>query len=301
MRLWLFSSLLFAFACRGEKAPSAAPQPGDAAIAAARSPAPAATPSAAEPDQEEAPPPVVEPFEWPDSVSSEATALTAADIVSAWDAVIERSRYLARRGDRGAIFGRMGEVIADSQLPMRWLSDETKGEGALRVRVAHDPRLVVQPGLRVVVWGAWEVDAAGRWYWRAERIASLEARDPDEEAAIQALMEIPSVESAPEEALPVSELTADGTIVFVVRRTPQQPSDGWEIFDPGGRVAVARLLLPGDDPSYGAQDYRSADERWQLQRGARYTVAVRWPRRIIEDQLPELSALAVPRRVLDAR
>src|SRR5690606_32904985 len=77
----------------------------------------------------------------------------------------------------------------------------------------------------------------------------------------------------------------------------RQAGDGHEITDPGSARAVARLLLPGEERSYGGQDYRAPDERWQLARGAVYTVAVRRQRRVPADGLPILHARGIPRRV----
>ena len=39
-----------------------------------------------------------------------------------------------------------------------------------------------------------------------------------------------------------------------------------------GNPTVALLELPGERPSYGGQDLRASDERWQLRRGQTYWV-----------------------------
>ena len=88
-----------------------------------------------------------------------ATA-TPPGSVAAWQAVIDRDRYLARRGQGAVIVGRMGgdAIAPGARGVIRWLIDETEGNGALAVRVALAGTPPAE-GDRVAVRGAW---AAGR-------------------------------------------------------------------------------------------------------------------------------------------
>jgi hypothetical protein len=234
----------------------------------------------------------------------EAEALRRAGAMPAWQAVVERGRYLARRGQQGVVFGRLGGSVAEPPSSHRWLVDETEGEGALAIRLALDPRVDVAEGQRVAAWGAWHLDAERRWYWHAERLALLPAAEgspphasPLTSGTNLVRLAIPVIEQAPPSAVPVSRLEGDGEILFEVRGSPRHPSDGREIADPGDARTVARLLLPGEQPAYGGQDYRTPDEHWQLARNTVYTVAVRRQRRLPADGLPILQARGVPRRV----
>jgi hypothetical protein len=151
----------------------------------------------------------------------------------------------------------------------------------------------------VAAWGAWHLDDDRRWYWRAERLALLAPAEGAPPANVDRLA-IPDVDQAPASAVPVSRLEGDGDILFEVHGSPRDPTDGREISDPGDDKAVARLLLPGEQPSYGGQDYRAPDEHWQLARDTVYTVPVRRQRRQAADKLPILQAHGIPRRVAQA-
>jgi hypothetical protein len=298
MRLWMFPMLAVAFACTGSR---------DEAVQA-RLPADAA--AAPKPPE---PPPAVHagPLELESLVAGDgdqAEALRRVGALPAWQAVVERGRHLARRGQQGVVFGRLGGPVAEPSSPHRWLVDETEGEGALAIRLALDPRVAVAEGQRVAAWGAWHLDAERRWYWQAERLALLPAAEgspsnpsaPTSEttgATSVARLAIPVIEQAPRSAIPVSRLEGDGEILFEVRGSPRHPTDGRAIADPGDTRTVARLLLPGEQPSYGGQEYRAPDEYWQLDPSTVYTVAVRRQRRVPADGLPILQARGIPRRV----
>ncbi|HWN70484.1 MAG TPA: hypothetical protein VNM90_22745 [Haliangium sp.] len=286
MRLWMCPMLAVALACTGSRD----------ATAPARPPADAA----AEPEPPQPPPPVdTGPLELDHLVADpgdEAEALRRLGAVPAWQAVVERGRYLARRGQQGVVFGRVGGPVAEPSSSHRWLVDETEGEGALAIRLAFDPLVAVAQGQRVVAWGAWHLDAERRWYWHAERLALLPAAEGSPTTDVERLV-IPVIDQAPRSAVPVSRLEGDGEILFEVRGSPRHFTDGRTIADPGDIRAAARLLLPGEQPSYGGQEYRAPDERWQLARDTIYTVAVRRLRRQPADGLPILQARGVPRRV----
>lgn len=247
---------------------------------------------------------------------TEKIALRQMGAISPWDAVVNRGDYLGRRGKQGAIHGRLGQLTdPDGSSGHRLLIDETEGAGSLAVRVSYDrdmdPDSGLAPEQRVLVWGAWHVDDHLRWYWKAARIARLEAREldiPEEDRSLPG-HHIATVESPPEGALPVSEAMAEPrfrptNIVFKVIRPSGKPPEsrftGWEISDDTGRKPVARLYLPGERESYGAQDMRSPDEHWNLERNARYVVKVK---RLVPPragQLARLEALNAPRRITGA-
>jgi hypothetical protein len=71
-------------------------------------------------------------------------------------------------------------------------------------------------------------------------------------------------------------LAKDGDAVYfqLVGPPPVAEGDGWPVADELGNPVVALLNLPGERPSYGAQDMRSSDERWQLRRGQTYWVRI---------------------------
>ncbi|MEM9491191.1 MAG: hypothetical protein AAGC55_18730 [Myxococcota bacterium] len=206
----------------------------------------------------------------------EDTALRALSAVPVWDAVVERGRYLARRQASGVIIGRLGATVASTDY--RWLIDDKRGGGALAIRMssAHDDDLTA--GERVASWGAWSVDDQRTWYWQAERLALLESRppkvdpigDPTPGHVIATLSEPPA------EAKPVSQTERGPAIIlFEVGRIPRDPASGWEIADRTEWKPVARLFLPGEGRTYGAQDLRSPGEHWTLRRKVRYAVAIR--------------------------
>ena len=60
----------------------------------------------------------------------------------------------------------------------------------------------------------------------------------------------------------------------IVGPAPASDGDGWQIADQLGSPTVAVMNLPGERASYGGQDMRAADERWQLKRGQTYWVRI---------------------------
>ncbi len=141
----------------------------------------------------------------------EPHTLRTLGAVPAWEAVIERGRFLARRGQKGLVFGHLsaeidqtaasagegdmsghaGGSFVDTALPTderssswagRWLIDETQGSGGLAIRLGQAENTRAQRALatlpageRVLVWGAWTIGKDGAWYWRADNIARLPA------------------------------------------------------------------------------------------------------------------------------
>ena len=227
---------------------------------------------------------------------TEEATLAALGAVPAWEAVVERARYLGRRDQAGVVVGRLDAHGRDS----RWLIDETEGAGALAIRVVvADDRMELAEGQRLVAWGAWWVDDEQGWYWKAERVAGLAPRDDSAPAGPASMpgLHIAMIPAPPEDAEPVSQRTTPGDILFQVSAVPAHPTDGWEIADRSGDEPVARLLLPGERPSYGAQDYRSPDEHWRLERGVPYVVQVKRFRPSRNDEPILMRAVDAPRRI----
>lgn len=249
---------------------------------------PAITPVAAPPVQviDAAPAPVVTAF---DGGPDEAAALAELGAIPAWTAVIDRHRYLARRGQRGAVHGRASATLDGT----RWLIDESEGRGSLGIRLLLPAGAEVEPGQRLLVHGAWTVDAQHRWVWQAERAQRLAAAD----APMAPFDPTRTLETAPapDDAAIVSEAQgAAGTIRFQVIGAPLRSGSGWEIADPGATEVQAVLLLPGEHEPYGGQDLSSQDERWHLRSGVEYVVAIQRFRRRA-GATPTLRAVAPPR------
>jgi hypothetical protein len=302
-------------ACRGSSsAPAVAgdEKPPSRHEAAAPEPAaaPEATPALA-PEPEPAPEPALTPafIDLDAGGFPEKTALRAMEAVPVWDAVVNRGEYLGRRGKQGAIHGRLGEPVSGG--PYHWFIDDTEGAGALGVRLAVDPALgpalSPEPGQRLLVWGSWHVDGDLRWYWKATRMARLEARDIEVpvESRSQPGHVIAAIPAPPSGALLVSEAVAEPPpqpvdILFEITRVPASRFTGWEIGDSTSWKPVARLFLPGERESHGAQDLRSPGEYWRLERNTRYVIRVQRiapPRPGVRTTLKAINA---PRRVVDA-
>ena len=58
------------------------------------------------------------------------------------------------------------------------------------------------------------------------------------------------------------------------------------------------MNLPGERPSYGGQDMRTPDERWQLKRGQTYWVRIGKLRKHGPDKPVLVNARTAPVRVL---
>ena len=267
MKLTLFAALsLAAIGCGGDSEPVAPPVP--AHDGAAPAPMPVALFGGDGKSAEE-----------------EDGALAALGARPAWTAVTRRADLLERRAQSGAVIGRLGR--RGDQL---WLADESRGDGALAIRVAVPAELAVKPPFRAVVWGAWRAEG-DHWVWAAQRIeklrggAALPARNPG-------LVPMPG--AAPAGALPISELSAaGGDALFVPVAEPLRAHAGWPVADTADADAALILFLPGEDPIYGGQNYLGADERWQLEVGQLYSAPI-GRRRRQSDSLHEVRATAPP-------
>ena len=204
--------------------------------------------------------------------------------IPAWEAVVSRGNYLARRGQQGIVYGTLGPRIqiadpaSDGGLvdtPYTWLVDDTEGNGALAIRVALGKKTPAL-GDRVALAGAWKLDENLKYYWEVAEVTKLPAAAPSD------IKDVPSqpghaIQEAP---LPpgtrMISLAKDNDLVYfqVTGRPPLVDGDGWPVADQFGNPVYALLNLPGERPSFGAQDFRTPDERWQLKRAVTYFVRI---------------------------
>lgn len=242
----------------------------------------------------------------------EEDAPAAADVerlgaIPAWKAVVDRDQYLARRGQGGVVYGRIGGAVPDATLPgatpdagvvvaqpagLVWLVDETEGNGALAIRIRVP---TAQPaGARVAVRGAWKLDEARRWYWDAETVTPLPATEPPPETVEPGLRIDKAMAPGGWSAVRSPDKVKDGEICgFTVVSVPANPGEGWGVSDKRWGTLMAYVRLPGEDPSFGGHDLRAADERWVLRKGWSYWVRVRKVRRR-GAQLPVIEAATPP-------
>ena len=254
-----------------------------------------------------------------DPDDAEAVAKSATSV---WQAVVDRDRYLARRGQGGVVEGRLGGPVEappvaptppnaiDAGAPpapaFTWLVDDTEGDGALAIHVDLSGVSGAPPkaGARVAITGAWTLDDSRHWVWKAASIVALPATPPPDPATQVPPGHVPAAQPMPADARAASRIgDGSGTIVFQILAPPRQDGDGWTIANQLGDPAIARLILPGERPSYGGHDLRTPDERWQLKRAVPYWVRIgklHKPPAAPAGQppaLPTVHALGAPRRV----
>ncbi|HEY0193632.1 MAG TPA: hypothetical protein VGC42_21090 [Kofleriaceae bacterium] len=220
--------------------------------------------------------------------------------IPAWQAVVDRAQLLGRRGQHGVVYGRVGPTVTlPAESPYVWLIDDTEGNGSLGVRVALGDRAKL--GDRVALGGAWLLDDQRRWYWKPDSVQPLPPAPVSELKEPQ-----PAV---PGHAIVNGELASgartmsvgrDGDLVYfqLVGPVPASDGDGWQVADQLGSPTVAVMNLPGERASYGGQDMRAADERWQLKRGQTYWVRIGKLRKRGADKPPLVNARTAPVRVL---
>ncbi|MCW5804061.1 MAG: hypothetical protein KIT31_16940, partial [Deltaproteobacteria bacterium] len=217
--------------------------------------------------------------------------------VPAWQAVVDRAQLLGRREQHGVVYGRIGPAIlvpapapvpagsgappdagaaapAMVPSPYVWLVDDTEGSGALGIRVALGGRSAPE-GARVALGGAWYLDDERRWYWKVDVVQALPPGPPPAKDEV--------IAPVPTHAIPNGELPwgtkgitfakdGDNAYFTLVGRAPANDGDGWPVANELGDVVYGLLTLPGERPSFGGQDLRSPDERWQLRAGQVYWI-----------------------------
>jgi hypothetical protein len=265
-----------------------------------------------EPDARPKPPEPEEPAAPPDS----ARVIAELGAIPAWQAVVDRAQLLGRRRQHGVVYGRVGPAIlipgavpAPSDAgatpdagvvasPYVWLVDDTEGNGTLGIRIALGDK--AREGERIAAGGAWQLDAERRWFWKPDAIQPLppappsDLKDPQPPAPSHAIAsgELPS-------GARTISVARDGDAVYfqLVGPAPVADGDGWQVADQLGSPTVAVMNLPGERASYGGQDMRSADERWQLKRGQTYWVRIGKLRKRGLDKPALVNARTAPVRV----
>ncbi len=253
--------------------------------------------------------------------------LADMNAVSAWQAVIDRAQYLERRGQHGVAYGTLGPAVmvvgppptapTDAGVPVKlpdaglvaseftWLVDDTEGNGALAIR-AKLGRFASQlkEGDRVALGGAWSLDEHRRWYWDVDAITKLpplpppkanEPKDPPTPPG----HDIPVVDRIPSGARTISVGREGDLVYFTVNgRAPAIDGEGWPVSNELGDPVYALMQLPGERPSFGAQDFRTPDERWQLRRGWMYAVRIGKLRKSTDPNKPSfINAKTSPVRI----
>jgi hypothetical protein len=214
--------------------------------------------------------------------------------IPAWQAVVDRAQLLARRGQRGIVYGRIGPAVMqlgptpepagsgakplDAGMvpsPYVWLVDDTEGNGTLGIRVQLET--AVKEGDRVALAGSWLLDDQKRWYWKVDTVTPLPAApasDIPDPVAPFPTHEIASG-GLPAGARTITVARDNDAVYFqIVGPAPARDGDGWFVANQLGDVPFARLQLPGERASYGGQDMRAPDERWQLKRAKTYWVRI---------------------------
>jgi hypothetical protein len=229
--------------------------------------------------------------------------------VPAWQAVVDRNLYLDRRTQHGVVYGTVGEPIVvreagsgdagatEVTTPYTWLIDDTEGNGALAIRVGFTTQ--PKPGDRVAVAGAWALDPDKKWFWRPSLVTALAAAPPskakDPAAAPGHAIINGDLASG---ARPISLAKEGDAAYFTVLGTPPfADGDGWQVADELGNPVYALLNLPGERASFGAQDLRTADERWTLKRGQTYWVRIGPVHKHGPDKPVTINARTAPVRV----
>ncbi|MEZ4361134.1 MAG: hypothetical protein R3B48_13195 [Kofleriaceae bacterium] len=227
-----------------------------------------------------------------------AQLIAELDAVPAWEGVVQRGAWLARRGDRGVLYGRVGPPVGEGSL--LWLIDDTEGEGSLGVR-AEFPAPLPLLGERVAATGAWAFRAeTSRWVWQVERSRAMPQEPDRTEPAVAGAPppghELATVPRPP--GVPLISAAKDNDLVlFQVLAAPRRLGEAWLVGDQLGSPPIAMLSLPGDRASYGGMDFRQPDEVWRLRRGVTYVVKIGRVRRRDPNKPATINARNAPRKV----
>lgn len=244
--------------------------------------------------------------------------------IPAWQAVVDRAQLLARRGQQGVVYGTIGSAVMVAAPPPEpaavdagvrpakpvdaglvasqyvWLVDDTEGNGALGIRVELGAQTANQ-GDRVALGGAWALDDERRWIWKVDSLKVLAPAPPSD--LKDPPPPFPSHEirngDLPAGARTITVARDNDAVYFqIVGPAPLRDGDGWQVADELGDTTFALMTLPGERASYGAQDMRGPDERWQLKRGQTYWVRIGKIRRHGPDKPVTLHARTAPVRVM---
>ena len=221
--------------------------------------------------------------------------------IPAWQAVIDRAQLLARRGQRGVAYGKIGPPVMQigeppeplgsakplvgsaaghgaglEESPYVWLVDDTEGNGTLGIRVllGKEPAAA---GDRVALGGAWHLDDKKRWFWKVDSVTALPPAAPSDikDAPAPFPSHVIAEGNYPAGARTITVARDNDAVYFqIVGPPPVRDGDGWLVANELGDTPFALLALPGERPSYGGQDMRAPDERWQLKRAQTYWVRI---------------------------
>lgn len=217
---------------------------------------------------------------------SEAQALTKIGSLPVWSAVLERDRFLSRRGQSGVMHG----LLVDTPWGL-CLVDETEGQGSLWSQVLVPTH--IETPKRVLLWGSWHRQhETGSWVWQATRAQGLESNKQDPLELVPRVAQ--DLERPAGAVLASSVPRRGGVISFVVVERGSRIGDGWLIADEVDGPAVARLLLPGERHPYGGQSVIAEAERWNLRPAESYWITIKRFRPGSSASLPVYRAKGLP-------
>ena len=216
--------------------------------------------------------------------------------IPAWQAVIDRTQLLARRGQHGIAYGTIGpgveklgpptdppkawpwKPIDAMMLPTgyTWLVDDTEGNGTLGIRVDLGKHTAAA-GDRVALGGAWHLDDERKWIWKVDSLTKLPPAAPSDIKDPPAPFPSHDIyEGRLAQGAKMITFAKDHDAVYfqIVGPPPVRDGDGWLVANELGDTPFARLTLPGERASYGGQDMRAADERWVLKKAQTYWVRI---------------------------
>ena len=238
--------------------------------------------------------------------------------ISAWQAVVDRAQLLGRRTQHGVVYGRLGPAImrpgptpepTDAGVkidagviatPYVWLVDDSEGNGTLGIRVALGGR-AAKEGARVALGGAWALDDERTWFWKVDAVQELPPAAPSDlkDPSAPVPTHVIGNGELPSGARTISLARDNDAVYFqIVGPPPANDGDGWAVADELGNPTFALLNLPGERASYGGQDMRAPDERWQLRRGQTYWVRIGKVRKRGLDKPALINARTAPVRVM---
>jgi hypothetical protein len=189
--------------------------------------------------------------------------------------------------------------MVETPTPYSWLVDDTEGNGSLAIRVALPATTTAKPGDRIALAGAWALDADRRWFWKPTLVTSLAPAPPSKAKDPPAAPGHTIVNGdLPAGVRPIS-LAKEGEAAYftVVGGQPVAEGDGWLVADELGNPPYALLSMPGEHASFGAQDLRTADEKWTLKRAQTYWVRIGPVHRHGPDKPVTINAHTAPIRV----